>query len=744
MINFQGSFAGSWVYKYGTSTKSFDTSESQSGNIDCELIVYGKATSYNCILFAASTSTTWNEAYNNAECVFSGDLNTTTSDGAVFNSARQGSQYIDSVNKDNVSPLALTNAANRVPGYSYTNATLYEALCRRYPMYKSFCMRAFNTSGNGIPPSATAAGLSGNYNYSSGSCSYGSCSNAPGLSSDVGEALTLGGNEYDGDPDILEGEDWYNADALAMYLLLSEPIPERSCHVDMYFNGDVEPNISIEWKSLMGSVAGSDEILKASKLHIVNYAPADIQHTYTAFYTYIDSEDGIRKMNDLVYNQVNKLRYIKPVVTSDNKINSTYITQAEEIIGTMNTAARVLEYGINQLPENLVWYLQVEDPDGKFSSLWELAEPRESEGNLAGYVLTELLDARWPNAKVDLTVAIHSGTNQSDTGDDPPIPPPKPDPPDPVDWEDDEGHGFPGDAVLTKTYSMTAAVLQNVGQKLWTQSYFDVLKIQSNPIENIVSVKWFPFDLSTGTAENIKVGDVDFGIQGKRINTVKVIDIGTATYTGRYNNFLDGSPYTSLKLNLPYVGQIQLDASEFLGSTIGVKYIVDLVTGECVARIKRDGIPLYDYPGHMGVDIVLTASDRVQADMKAVSSGLHSAAGMAGEVIQGDVVGVAAGAASGALSIAGMDYNSQRVGSPSGVCGSFQNHKVWLTVSYPLYYQSEGFTHVFGRPCNKYLTLGTFSSGDYVQVDKRTDLKIAMTSEENAELERLLTSGVYI
>lgn len=650
---------------------------------------------------------------------------------------------------DDTAPCALTSLVNSIPnlGTVYTNSTLYAELQRLYPGMGIFY--AGSQAGNVITvavPYANAAGMDSRYGYHSGDIDDDYIENAPGVSYFAPSWMAgthFTGESIDGNPDLLEGNNWPSAAVLMAWLLLVPNPPKYKCVVDMYFNGSKEPNISMQWKGYDDDQESMNEVLTASNLHVVNYAPADIQTTYEAYYTYIDSETGIRRMNDLVFNAVNKLRYIKPVAPGD-KINTSYLSQVDGIIGTMNQAQRILEYGINGLPEHLVWYLQVEDPEHNLSSLWQLAEPRESETGLVGYVLTEFSDAKDPGSIVALEVVLHEGPNPDDITDDDTTPPPPPPKPTPTDWDGDEGHGFPGDAVLTKTYSMTAAVLQNIGQKLWTQSYFDVLKIQNNPIQNVVSVKWFPFNLSDGTTESVKVGNVDFGINATRINTVKRITIGSVTYTGVYGNFLDGSPYTTLKLNLPYVGQIQLDASEFLGCSIGVEYIIDLITGECVARVKRDGVPLYDYPGHMGVDIVLTSSDRVQADMKAVSSGIHTAANTAGELIQGDVIGAVAGAATGALSVAGMDYNSQRVGSPSGVCGSFQNHKVWLTVSYPKYYQSEGFTHVFGRPVNKYLTLDKFSNGDYVQVDRRTDLKIAMTSDENAELEKLLVGGVYI
>lgn len=748
-VKYKSNRLGEWTWaRSATAHATFTTDEENDGNVVHARVIFQIANGYfYCADFFASTALKYADIVNTYHTDYAGDgisvptvNNPQSSPYNLFTNF-----WIDSVTKDQVSNLQITNRVNTVPWFNFTNATLYNRLKELYPAYNSFGYATRTPGGNTYLSSPYQAGLNSNYNYLSGTADDEYCTNAPGFNAGISSTIFVPtGDMHDGAPEELSGN-WSDLNTLAAYIWLTKDPPKRKCVVDMYFNGTKEPNISYKWRGYVDDVINTnDDILRASNLHIVNYAPADITNPpYSAYYTYIDSETGIRRINDLVFNHVHKLRYINPVAPGGDNATS-YLSQVDGITGTLNTAQKILEYGINGIPKRLVWYLQVVDPESNMSSLWEVVSPQESEGNLQGYTLTELTDAKWPNAAVALEVYLHTGPNPDDITDDDTTPPPPPPKPDPEDWDDDEGHGFPGDAVLTTTYSMDAATLANIGQKLWTQSYFDVLKIQNNPIQNVVSVKWFPFNLNVGTTQSVKVGNVDFGINALKISSIKEIDIGSVTYNGVYGNFLDGSPYTTLKLNLPYVGQIQLDASEFLGCSIGVSYIVDLITGECVARVKRDGIPLYDYTGHMGVDIVLTASDRVQANMQAFNSGIHTAAGMAGELIQGDVIGATAGAASGALNVAGMDYNTQRIGAPSGACGSFQNHKVWLTVSYPLYYQSDGFTHAFGRPCNKYLSLSQFSSGDFVQVDKRADINICMTSDENAELEKLLTNGVYI
>lgn len=316
--------------------------------------------------------------------------------------------------------------------------------------------------------------------------------------------------------------------------------------------------------------------------------------------------------------------------------------------------------------------------------------------------------------------------------------------------------GFDGNNVLTKTYAVSDATLQNIGQKLWSQDYFNVLKIQNNPMENIISVKYFPFS-QTGTSEEIKVGDVAFGINGNKVPSVYTKVIGHYKHTGHFKSFLDYAPYTAVKLFLPYIGWIQLDPADIMGCELYVTYYIDLVTGQCMARLRLDenqdgkAMPYMTCYGNMGVDIPLSASDRVQTEIRAISSGVSALGGLQGHLIQGPAGfgGAIGSVAQGALNIAGMDYTSQRTSNLSPVCSTFDCQDVYVMVERPAEEYVEpsadtGYKHLHGYPTNKYLTLSKIPAGKFVQVDMRTDLQIAATSEENAMLERMLTEGVYV
>lgn len=757
-VSFTGTRIGDWTYKRGTLTANFHTVETQTSDMVCSRVCFGYGNGIvHYFQFYASPAMTYAQIGNAPTAVFTGNLEAATTNTSMFASIPPAANWIDSVTKDDTTPRTITNRANLVPWFNFTNATLYQKLKELYPSYNSF---AFQTSAGALGtlvPNPYSAGLNSNYNYSAGSADDGFCNNAPGVSSEIpSEIYGTTGTGYDGNPGELEGANWPSADALGAYLLLTENPPEYKIVVDMYVNGTTEPNLYIEWKGYKNNqVVTNDPVINNSALYITCFAPYDGD----SISAYTVTSDNRHEINPAKKSLIpNKTYYCK--IGNYDFIKTMYNTIVSDVTRAMTEANKVIHYGINKKPESLFWFFQVEqetETNGlQYTDLWQLDEPREWSSLFPDHSLHEFTDSKTDYCEIDLEVVLHSGKSNNDKGDDN----------NNNNGDDGDGGdgrrggeipdfdpyiptGFGGDAVLTKVYAMPADTLANVGNKLWSQDYFNVLKIQNNPIENIVSVKWFPFN-PTGTQETIKIGDVSFGITAHKVSRILSFDIGSYKYTGRTGrfNFIDNTPFTAIKLYLPYIGVYQIDASTMFNSTIAVKYYVDLTTGEVMAPVTIDGVPFMNPTGNIGVDIPLTATDRVQTELKTMSATIKTGAGIAGEVLTGDILGAAAGGATGALSVMGADYTQQRTGNPSSACGSFQNHAVYLTFEYPDSFDSYGYGHTKGYPCHAWKTLSAFGSGVgdsmFIQIDKRSEINIAMTSEENAELERLLTTGVYI
>lgn len=543
----------------------------------------------------------------------------------------------------------------------------------------------------------------------------------------------------------------------------NEIVPlDTAVFFDVYIDGTDKPSIFVNWTA-------------GEALPVAGLSPRvcyGVAHTYQTAPEYVtDSTTGLV--------DVNAGAWFSDVAGSFSYAGSyetTYLSIQQHFEQYLNPASKIGEWGFDGDPDYIKLYLRMVNiaPASGNDGYGDLATVTITKGGSGSYIL---VDGSSLAPGFTTQVRIHygepdyvppqdpdnypGGTNYD--GDGPGQYDPD-DKPDPTDFT--EPGGFDGNAVLTKTYAVSDADLVNIGQKLWSQDYFNVLKIQNNPIENIIAVKHFPFAMPSGTTEEIKIGDVSFGVNGDKVASVQsyrtkaTLKIGSYTFTPKYKNYLDLAPYTSIKLFLPYVGFIQLDPAEVYGSKITVFYYVDLVTGQCMVRLVLDeqtvegqtySIPYMTVYGQMGVDIPLTSSDRVQTELRTASAALTAVGGSVGQMVSGNVPGGIISGVSDALSIAGADYTSQRTSSQSPSCSSFDCQDIFVMIARPAaeYVDKDaktGYGHLHGYPCHKYKRLSdsVFKDGHFVQIERRTDLKIAATSEENRMLEELLTSGVYI
>lgn len=530
---------------------------------------------------------------------------------------------------------------------------------------------------------------------------------------------------------------------------------ESTVYFDVYIDGTNKPSIFVNW------TAGED-------LSPAELTPKIWNAVQALLPTYDDTVtiEGVEQPNPLAW-QVGSAGSF----SYGGSYSNTYLSIQQQFEPFLNTANRLIQWGINGEPEFIRLYLRMDSAINGIGDLYRVQIAKN------GTATATKIDGSSTTEAFSTVVRLHTGEPDY-------IPPQDPDnypggtnydgdgpgqydpddKPDPTDFT--EPGGFDGNAVLTKTYAVSATDLRNIGQKLWSQDYFDVLKIQNNPIENIVAVKHFPFAMPSGTTEEIKIGDVSFGVNGDKVASVQsyrtkaTLKIGSYTFAPKYKNYLDLAPYTSVKIFLPYIGFIQLDPAEVYGSKITVYYYVDLVTGQCMVRLVLDeqtidgqnySIPYMTVYGQMGVDIPLTSSDRVQTELRTASAALTAVGGSAGQLVSGNVPGGIISGMSDALSIAGADYTSQRTSSQSPSCSSFDCQDVFVMIARPAAEYADkdaktGYGHLHGYPCHKYkrLSESIFKDGHFVQIERRTDLKIAATSEENRMLEELLTSGIYI
>ena len=307
---------------------------------------------------------------------------------------------------------------------------------------------------------------------------------------------------------------------------------------------------------------------------------------------------------------------------------------------------------------------------------------------------------------------------------------------------------------LTTSYSVTYNHLKSLGAKIWNESFYSsLLKINSNPIENIISCKAIPVSIG-GTEKNIILGNVDMGISGKICDESYSLSVGSITIKGRKSrsyDFLDYEPYTNLSIYLPFIGIKKLDTSICMGRTLKVVYNIDVITGTCRAMIYINGYVMYAFNGNCGVDIPISSMNRAQVEMGFLSS-LVGVAGGAGIATVGmamnnpyAVINGTANSIQSGLNMASSQYNTTTNGTSSPNIDFNINRKCYIIYDRPVLYNdllTDTFYHTNGRVSHK--TRKLLQLRGYTEISPNTDLQIKCTTDELEELRNILSSGFII
>lgn len=340
-------------------------------------------------------------------------------------------------------------------------------------------------------------------------------------------------------------------------------------------------------------------------------------------------------------------------------------------------------------------------------------------------------------------------------------------------------------------YDVAKNLTLEVAQEELLQKY-----LTTNPIDCIISLKMFPFDLkkyltplapltqpitlgnqivsySVGGVTSITSAYVVGGVMSG--NRRYIIDMGSCSVKRKYNNFLDLEPYTTAELFIPFCGSVAIPMSNFVGHTLGVKYIIDFVTGSCIACVMRDNLCVDSINGNIAVDIPVSgiqqadyqnALYRANANVKqsalGVYSGLADSFGTVGRAVSGDIGGALTSLTSGfintesaLISHESAQYDLKHtpvpyktVGGSSPLTGFINEQSCRLIIHRPkflngynidnlaTYAHTTGFACIVNAPLSEFKGLTVCSSIDISGITA-TDTELSM-------LKDILSNGVYL
>lgn len=297
-------------------------------------------------------------------------------------------------------------------------------------------------------------------------------------------------------------------------------------------------------------------------------------------------------------------------------------------------------------------------------------------------------------------------------------------------------------SALYSIYNPTLAQINSLGAWLWSSNFIDqLLKLFASPMDAIIGLHKVYATPSTGGTQNIKVGYLDSGVQSKIVNgQYTTIDCGTVNCFEKFGNVLDYSPYTNIRLYLPFIGIIDLANSDVMRSSVNVVYHVDVLSGACLAEVKitRDGGggTLYQFAGNAATTLPISSGSYMGVVSSVASVATRALAGFA----SGGALGAVASGATGILGAQGT--NVQHSGGFSGNAGAMGCKKPYLIIERPQTETAQNTARFLGYGSNTFAQLKTckgWTKVKAVHVDS-----IPGTKEERRLIEEKLTNGVII
>lgn len=317
---------------------------------------------------------------------------------------------------------------------------------------------------------------------------------------------------------------------------------------------------------------------------------------------------------------------------------------------------------------------------------------------------------------------------------------------DPIDFPGLPTNGALGSGAI-HAFIVSNLTLTQLFQKLWSTSVFDMAtwqKLVSSPLDCIISLHALPVLPVLGEDREIWFGNFDTNLMSKVISSQYVaIDCGEVTLQKFFGSAMDFSPYTRVSIFLPFSGIHDLATEDVQGSTIHIRYHIDVLTGDCLIMVKCGQSVLYKFTGNMKMQIPITARDD-----NALGNTIKGSLGMIGGAIIGGAIGSAPGAIAGATlsaaaSVAMHKETVSRSGEITSNTGLMDDFVPYLIIHRPQQSLAVNYNKFKGYPSNITAVLGSLKGYTEVEHIHLENINGA-TDTELQEIEKLLKNGVII
>ena len=313
----------------------------------------------------------------------------------------------------------------------------------------------------------------------------------------------------------------------------------------------------------------------------------------------------------------------------------------------------------------------------------------------------------------------------------------------------------PSDVVISSgiftAYNPSASQLASFASALWNMQVSDINDVLrflfgGDAFNAIIGLHLLPVAPSTGSSSSIKLGNWDTGVSAPKITSQYAqVSFGSVLLPEYWGNCIDYAPYTRVQLALPYIGMVDVDTDDVLGSTNTLTYNIDVLSGALCAMLHcvKGNLTsvIYQWSGSCAVDLPITGANKNAIIGAIGASGVVTsmAFSAAGGGLLGGLAASAALAGSAASAYGTAKGKVQKNGNFGSHAGALGIMTPYFIVSRPVQSVPTTWQADKGYPANISAQLGTVTG--YTEVSE-INLECSGTEAEKKEIIDLLKKGV--
>ena len=320
------------------------------------------------------------------------------------------------------------------------------------------------------------------------------------------------------------------------------------------------------------------------------------------------------------------------------------------------------------------------------------------------------------------------------------------------------------DSGFVSQYQIEKNELKKLCSYLWSSSFWEnVGKLFSDPKDIIMGISIFPLTPTTGSRKTIKAGGITTNASGYPLsNQFERYPFGSVKIKKRLVSidgnevdeddgiYFDYSPFTSIKIYIPYCGEHDLAPDDVMGKTLQLDYTVDHLSGMCCAHLtiidpenERPDECHYNFTGQMGVQIPISAEDFGGFYRAMLSSGAAIGSTIATIATGGMTAPLAVSAAANAVgNVANMGKDVQYTSGGGSISGSLGSNYPYITITEPNVFMAKNQPHYTGYPM--YATTKLKNLRGYTEVMAIHLDGLSCTESERETIREQLSKGVVI